>query len=196
MLINSVEFNGSRASLNQNFNQENLPEIPVCGKSNVGKSSFLNTVLKRKKIAKISSTPGKTQLINYFLVNSNFFIVDLPGYGYAKVSKKLQENWQKLLTAYLEETMVISGLFWLIDIRIGPNKNDMLMFDFLNYLQLPYSIIASKSDKLSKSQKMKQIKAISKKIKIPEENIIPFSSKSKEGLDKVYNIFDIFLNRI
>ena len=166
---------------------DGLPEIILCGRSNVGKSSFLNSVFNRKGIAKTSSTPGKTRSLNYYLVDNKFYFVDLPGYGYAKVQKKEQEYWERLIAEYLFSGRNIILAFHLIDSRHDPTNLDQLLNDYLRESDLPYSVILSKIDKLNQSQLNKTKKNIRQFF--PEllmgENLYIYSSLKGTGKNEI-----------
>lgn len=153
-----------------------MPEIAFLGRSNVGKSSFINSICNMKKLAKTSATPGKTRLINFFEINEKFMFVDLPGYGYAKVSAKMQEEWQKNLEDYLLNREQLKCLILLIDARHDIQKNDLMMIEWLNYHKLNYRIIATKADCYSKSKLQAHLNDLSK---IAGVKIYPFSTVDK-----------------
>ena len=162
-------------------------EFLLVGKSNVGKSSFINTILSRKNFARTSSKPGKTQTLNFYLVNENFYIVDVPGYGYANVSKAQQKKFGLMIEEYLTTRENLRLVFMLIDFRHKPGENDILMYDYLKYYNLPVTIIATKYDKVKSSQKDKQEKIIRETLKIKEEDrLVLFSSITKKGREEVY----------
>jgi len=149
MKIETVEFIKSVNNLKDR--PKPLPEICFVGRSNVGKSSLINMILSRK-IAKISATPGKTRFLNYFLINNNFYFVDLPGYGYAKISKEEQEKWKIFITSYLQNNQNLKLVFQLIDVRHEYKNNDKIMVDFLEYYNIPYIVVLTKSDKLGQQK--------------------------------------------
>lgn len=168
-----------------------LPEFAFAGRSNVGKSSFINAILSRKKLARTSSTPGKTRTINFYKINNNLRLVDLPGYGYAKVSKTEKAAWSKSINEYLEARDEILEIFLLVDIRHEPTALDKQMYDVL--LEHGYSgiVIATKSDKIAKGQHDKSINAIAKKLNIKNKDlIIPFSSEKKDMVDEVWFVLE------
>lgn len=162
-------------------------EFLLVGKSNVGKSSFINTILARKNFARTSSKPGKTQTLNFYLVNDKFYLVDVPGYGYANVSKSTQKKFGLMIEEYLTKRDNLRMVFMLIDFRHKPGENDILMYDYLKYYNLPVCLIATKYDKVKSSQKDKQEKIIKETLKIKEEDILVlFSSITKKGREEVY----------
>ena len=165
---------------------EDLPQTPYrevafVGRSNVGKSSLLNTLANNFKLAKVSSDPGKTRSINFYLVNNKFFMVDLPGYGFAKVSFKEQKRWRELIENYLKERDTLKGVFLLVDSRVGPTEKDRQMKDWLDFFGIPYVIVATKVDKLKSSERQKLKKKIEEGFGDKDFRIIPFSSKTREG---------------
>ena len=163
------------------------PEIAFAGRSNVGKSSLLNCLINRKRLALTSSSPGKTRLINYFEINSDTFLVDLPGYGYAKVSQDERNRWKKLIESYITKSRHLKGIIQIIDSRIGPTDLDMEMISWLIYLQKPMLIVATKTDKLPKSKIKNLLLKYSQKIEtIAKLDILPFSAKNKTGRKEVW----------
>lgn len=162
-------------------------EFLLVGKSNVGKSSFINTILCRKNFARTSSKPGKTQTLNFYLVNDNFYLVDVPGYGYANVSKTQQKKFGLMIEEYLTTRKNLKMVFMLIDFRHKPSENDILMYDYLKYYKLPVCVIATKYDKVKSSQRDKQEKVVRETLKIKEEDsLVLFSSITKKGREEVY----------
>lgn len=167
------------------------PEIAFAGKSNVGKSSLINSMINRKSLARTSSSPGKTQTINFYNVNEALYFVDLPGYGYAKVSVAIKEKWGKMIEKYLEKSKQLKLIFLLIDIRHEPSANDKMMYDWIVYQGYHPVIIATKLDKINRSQKDKQIKIIKETLAVePETIIVPFSSQTKQGVEEVWGIIE------
>ena len=164
------------------------PEVAVIGRSNVGKASLINTLFNRKNLAKISSTPGKTRLINYFSVDDQLYFVDLPGYGYAKLSKKMRSGWQKDIEAYLKSNLELKLVFLLLDSRREIMENDSLMIDWLRHYQIPYILVLTKSDKISNNQ----YKIINSKLrnKYPNQDILRFSSKNRTGKEDILKILE------
>lgn len=170
------------------------PEFAFAGKSNVGKSSLINALLNRKALARVSSQPGKTQTINYYLVNKELYFVDLPGYGYAKVSQEAKAAWGKMIERYLGKSAQLRVVFLLVDIRHEPNANDIQMYDWIVANGFEPIIIATKSDKISKGAASKQVALIKKTLNCPKETkVIPFSSENKSGVEDVYAVIDGYM---
>jgi GTP-binding protein len=170
------------------------PEIAFAGKSNVGKSSLINSLINRKSLARTSSQPGKTQTINFYNVNEALYFVDLPGYGYAKVSVAIKEKWGKMIEKYLEKSKQLKLIFLLVDIRHEPSANDKMMYDWIVYQGYHPVIIATKLDKIKRSQKDKHIKIIKETLSVePETIIVPFSSQTKQGIEEVWEIIEQML---
>lgn len=168
-----------------------LPEIAFAGKSNVGKSSLINGLLNRKSLARTSSQPGKTQTINFYNVNEALYFVDLPGYGYAKVSKEIQEKWGVMIEKYLRTSKQLKAVFLLIDIRHDPSANDKNMYEWIVYNGYEPIIIATKLDKIKRSQHAKHIKAIKDGLGVkPGTIVLPFSAQSKQGRDEILDLIE------
>ena len=164
-----------------------LPEIAFAGKSNVGKSSMINALMNRKSYAKTSSQPGKTQTINFYNINDVFYCVDLPGYGYAKTSIEIRQKWGKMIEKYLRVSKQLRQVFLLIDIRHKPSENDRLMYEWIIAQGYSPIIIATKRDKINRSQIQKQVKIVREGLGMPSDGmIIPFSAQTKQGLDKIW----------
>ena len=157
MKITDVELAVTAVRRSQ-YPTDGLPEFLLVGRSNVGKSSFINTIINRKNLARISSRPGKTQTLNFYFVNKSFYLVDVPGYGYAAVNRKLQEKFGKMIEEYLEKRDELRRVFMLIDFRIKPTEDDLLMYNFLKYYNIPVTIVATKVDKVGSSKKEKNKK--------------------------------------
>ena len=170
----------------------NMLEVAFAGRSNVGKSSLINALMNRKSYARTSQQPGKTQTINFYNINEALYFVDLPGYGFARVSKDTVEKWGKMIDNYLENSKVLRLVFLLVDIRHKPNKNDIQMYDWcVNYGFNPI-IIATKEDKVKRSQKAKLIKDIKQTLNVVEGTpVIPFSALSKSGRDEIWEYIDM-----
>ena len=169
----------------------NRPEVAFAGKSNVGKSSLINGLMNRKSLARTSAQPGKTQTINFYNINETMYLVDLPGYGYAKVSQSEKEKWGKMIERYLHTSKDLKAVFLLIDIRHDPSANDKMMYDWIVDQGFNPIIIATKLDKLKRSQVQKQVKAIKAGLKLlPGTVVIPFSAETKQGRDEIWNLVD------
>ena len=187
MVIKSAELEtvcGITSKLPENI----LPEIAFAGKSNVGKSSLINGLLNRKSLARTSSSPGKTQTINFYNINKELYFVDLPGYGYAKVSQEIRNKWGKMIERYLHSSKQLKVVFLLIDIRHAPGENDKIMYEWIVANGYKPVIIATKLDKIKRSQKDKCIKIIRETLKLDKETkIIPFSAVSKQGKEEIWD---------
>lgn len=171
--------------------KNNLPEIAFAGKSNVGKSSLINGLMNRKSLARTSSQPGKTQTINYYNINGQMYFVDLPGYGYAAANEKVKAQWGKLIEDYLYQSKKIYAVFLLIDIRHAPSENDRIMYDWILSRGYKPILIATKLDKIKRSQVGKQLKLICDTLEAEDDTtIIPYSSLSKQGREEIYELLD------
>ena len=171
-----------------------VPEIAFAGKSNVGKSSLINAFMNRKALARTSSSPGKTQTINFYNVNHAMYLVDLPGYGYAKVSQSVKEQWGKLIERYLHESKQLKAVFLLVDIRHDPSENDKTMYNWILHNGYQPIIIATKADKLKRSQIQKHVKAIKEGLQLRSGSVvIPFSAQSKQGREEIWNLVEELL---
>ncbi len=171
--------------------ENRLPEVAFAGKSNVGKSSLINALMNRKSLARTSSQPGKTQTINYYNINNSLYFVDLPGYGYARANEKVKAQWGRMVENYLHRSKMLRQVFLLIDIRHAPSENDRMMYDWI--LKNGYSpiIIATKLDKIKKSQIEAQMELIASTLRTEEGTVmLPFSSQTKQGRDEIYEILD------
>lgn len=165
------------------------PEVAFAGKSNVGKSSLINALMNRKSYARISATPGKTQTINFYNINSELYLVDLPGYGYARVSEKEREQWGRMIERYLHGSMQLRAVFLLIDIRHAPSANDKMMYRWVVERGYHPVIIATKLDKIKRSQVQKHVKMIKEGLElVPGTKVIPFSSSTKQGRDEIWEL--------
>lgn len=186
MVIRNVELE-TVCGVTSTLPENTLPEFAFAGKSNVGKSSLINALMNRKALARTSSQPGKTQTINFYNINREIYLVDLPGYGYAKVSEKEKEAWGKMIERYLHKSTMLKAVFLLIDIRHDPSKNDKMMYDWILHQGYEPVIIATKLDKLKKSQVAKQLKAIRTGLGLVSgTTVIPFSAKTKQGRDEIW----------
>ncbi len=180
MIIKNSDYAVSAVREDQ-YPKDNLPEIALAGRSNVGKSSLINTLLRRKNLARTSSQPGKTQTLNFYIVNEEFYLVDVPGYGYAKVSQKQREAFGEMIQDYLETRPNLKGLIILVDARHEPTKDDIAMYDYAQYLNLPILVVCTKMDKIKKSQINKVLSNLKKHLDLNYENVsvLTFSSVSK-----------------
>ncbi len=192
-IIKNAEFIKSAVKPSQ-YPGPDHPEIAFAGRSNVGKSSLINTIVNRKKLVKTSSKPGMTQLINFFLINGFTSFVDLPGYGYAKVSKKIRKTWGNMIETYLEMRPNLLGLVLLIDIRRGPEKEELELINWLIKARIDIIIVFTKADKLSKPKQQKALGPSLKKLNLQKEDIILFSAKSKLGKDQLLNKIEYIIN--
>ena len=174
--------------------QNKYPEVAFAGKSNVGKSSLINALMNRKSLARTSSQPGKTQTINYYNINDQIYFVDLPGYGYAKVSESVRSQWGKMIDNYLHESEQLKLVFLLVDIRHAPSENDRVMYRWVCESGFRPVIIATKLDKIKRSQIQNQLKLIGSTLEVDDDTlIIPFSAQSKQGREEIYGILDQIL---
>lgn len=194
MKIKNAEFITSAVEKKQ-YPAEGLPEIAFVGRSNVGKSSSINTLLNRRSIARISQNPGKTRTINFYKVNGEFYFVDLPGYGYAKVSKEEQGKWGGIMEKYLADRQELCSIFLLVDIRHEPKEDDRIMYEWIKHFGYDCTVIATKSDKITRGQYQKHMAIIRKKLGLAaDEKIILLSSLKKTGVDEVWNeIIDAYV---
>ena len=193
MDIKSAKFVTSATSINSEY-VENKNAIAFVGRSNVGKSSLINMLVGNSKLCKTSSTPGRTRLINYFLINDNVYFVDLPGYGFAKASKVEVDTWQSMIEPFLVENENLKCVCMLVDSRIEPTAQDKQMMKFLNYYRIPFVIIATKCDKFGKSQIKPQMQKIANALGVGKDNVFPSSGETKYGRLEILNKFDQFLN--
>lgn len=169
------------------FPEDNKNEFLLVGRSNVGKSSFINAIINRKNFARTSAKPGKTQTLNFYLINDFFYLVDAPGYGFAKVNKQLKDKFGLIMESYLESRKNLKMVFMLIDFRHKPTEDDILMYNYLKHYNIPVSIICTKVDKVSKNAQQKQINIITKELQVNREDLILFSSVTKMGKQEVHN---------
>ncbi len=187
----------SLAKIGTNFSHyptDGKPEIAFAGKSNVGKSTLINAILGRKALARTSSQPGKTRTINFYDVNNRLYVVDLPGYGYAKVPKSEVAKWGQMIEEYLQKREELRAIILLIDIRHEPGKNDIMMYDWLKHFGFDIIIAATKSDKINRSQIQKHLSVIRKTLKLqPEDVLIPFSGEKKTGVTELWAEIERFL---
>jgi GTP-binding protein len=181
LIIRNVEFIGGMAEKHGWRPDSPLPEIAFAGRSNVGKSSLLNSLVRRKSFARVSRTPGRTREINFFRINNGFVLVDLPGYGYARVSKEKKSEWRPMIESYLRRTTQLRGIVLLLDIRREPSEDDRDMLDFLAEVEVPTIVALTKTDKLSKAAARERAGEIARALALETEQIIPFSAQTGEG---------------
>ena len=172
----------------EQYPAEGLPEIALVGRSNVGKSSATNALLNRRNFARTSQTPGKTRTINFYKINNEFYFVDLPGYGYAKVAKSEKDKWGVIMERYLQDRQELCAIFLLVDIRHEPTNDDVMMYEWIKHFGYNCVVIATKADKISRGQYQKHISIIRKKLQLEkDEKVIPLSSSKKTGVEDVWN---------
>ena len=187
MKIRSSEIEVS-AIRKEQYPKEGLPEIALVGRSNVGKSSVTNALLNRRNFARTSQTPGKTRTINFYKINNEFYFVDLPGYGYAKVSKSEKDKWGVIMERYLQDREELCAIFLLVDIRHETTNDDVMMYEWIKHFGYNCVVIATKADKISRGQYQKHISIIRKKLQLEkDEKVIPLSSSKKTGVEDVWN---------
>ena len=190
MIIKSVNLE-TVCGVTSRLPENELPEFAFAGKSNVGKSSLINALMNRKAYARTSSQPGKTQTINFYNINNAFYYVDLPGYGYAKVSLEAKEKWGKMIERYLSRSRMLKMVFLLVDIRHDPSATDKSMYDWIVYNGYHPVIIATKLDKINRSQVAKHTKAIRQGLGMaPEDILIPFSAETKQGREEIWELLE------
>jgi GTP-binding protein len=181
LIIRNVEFIGGMAEKHGWRPDSPLPEVAFAGRSNVGKSSLLNALIRRKSFARVSRTPGRTREINFFRVNNGFVLVDLPGYGYARISKEKKAEWRPMIESYLRRTTQLRGIVLLLDIRREPSEDDRAMLDFLAEVEVPTIVALTKTDKLSKAGALERASEIARALALQPDQIIPFSAHTGEG---------------
>lgn len=194
MIIKSVNLE-TVCGVTSRLPENHLPEIAFAGKSNVGKSSLINALMNRKSYARISAQPGKTQTINYYHINDDLYLVDLPGYGYAKVSEEIKAKWGKMIENYLHTSPTLRAVFLLIDIRHAPSANDVVMYDWVIRNGFQPIIIATKLDKIKRSQVAKQVKLLKTTLNVvPGTPVIPFSAQTKQGREEIWELIEQFIS--
>lgn len=182
MMIKKAKFLLSQSKFGT-FPQQGMQEIAMAGKSNVGKSSLINSLTRNSKLARTSSAPGKTRLINYYEINEDFLLVDLPGYGFAKAPKSEQQNWAQMIEGYLTGSQNLKHVFHLVDIRHTPTREDQMMTEYLRHYDIPFSVIATKADKLSKAQRSRSIPVICRTLAVQPWEILTYSSEDLTSRD-------------
>ncbi|ACH40807.1 MULTISPECIES: ribosome biogenesis GTP-binding protein YihA/YsxC [Citrifermentans] len=193
MIVKQTEFIKS-ATKPAHYPEGNLPEIAFAGRSNVGKSSLVNVLVNRKNLVRTSSTPGRTQLINFFQVNDDFMLVDLPGYGYAKVPLAVKKEWRPMMETYLSKRRNLRGVVLILDIRRTPTEEDLQMLAWLRAFSVPPIVVITKCDKVSKNERARQSAVIMEKMQLKKEELNYFSALSKEGKDAVWARIDALLS--
>ncbi len=194
MKIESVELKNMAVRTSQ-YPDDNKPEFLLVGRSNVGKSSFINSLIARKNFARTSATPGKTQTLNFYFVNESFYLVDVPGYGYASVDKDTQKKFGLMIEEYLINRKNLKRVFLLVDYRHKPTEDDLLMYNFMKYYNLDVTIVATKYDKVGQKDRAKCDKALNEAFELQgNDNIVVFSSVTKKGREEVYSIITDCLN--
>jgi GTP-binding protein len=196
MIVKKAELVAVAVKKNQ-YPEDNKREIAFAGRSNVGKSSLLNLLVNRKNLARVSGSPGKTRTINFYEINDEFRIVDLPGYGYAKVSKSVTENWGDMIEAYLKDRQGLVKVVQLVDVRHAPSAQDVQMYEWLKHYGFDGVVVATKSDKISRNEMTKNISEIRKTLGLsPEDKVIPVSSLKRTGYDKLMEELDRLLEEV
>ena len=197
MEIKSAEFITSAVTNDGVLNPNGLPEFMLLGRSNVGKSSFINALVNQKNLARTSQNPGKTQTLNIYLINGDFIFVDVPGYGYAKVSKSLKEKFGIMIENYIRNRQELKRAFLLVDFRHNPTEDDILMYNFLKYYNIPVTVVATKADKVkNKDRKSNKANIIEKLNLTGNDKLIVTSSESKEGLGLIKQVLDDEMNNL
>ena len=191
--VKQAKFLTSASKISKDFAGFSLPEIAIVGRSNVGKSSFINGFCNNGKLAKTSSTPGRTRLVNFFEIDKKFILVDLPGYGFAKAGKSEQDKWEAMIDGYFENSKNLVSVIMLVDIRHEPSNLDKMMMDYVYHYNIPVTVIATKLDKIKKSELQRKITDIAAGLKIGKSNVFVTSAETKTGYEKVYERLDQFL---
>lgn len=195
LAIKSLEFLGGMASVGGWRPESSLPEIAFAGRSNVGKSSLLNRLVRRKKLARVSNTPGRTREVNFFNVNKQFILVDLPGYGYARVSKERRAEWKPLIEGYLRKSVELRGIVQLLDARHDPTPDDASMLDFLSEVGVPTLIALTKIDKLKPAERKAVAIRRAADLGLDSDQVIPFSAVTGEGRDELAEAIEVLLEQ-
>ena len=189
MQIKKAKFVCSMSAFRE-FPGQGLPEVAMVGKSNVGKSSLINSLTRNGKLARTSSEPGKTRLVNLFAINDSFFLVDLPGYGFAKAPKQEKEKWAAMIEGYLTGSKHLKRVYQLVDLRHAPTEDDAMMVRYLRHYDIPFTVIATKADKLSKAQRGRNIPVICRTLEVQPWEILTYSSKDGTGRDRLLELLE------
>ena len=189
MQIKKAKFVCSMSAF-RDFPGQGLPEVALVGKSNVGKSSLINSLTRNGKLARTSSEPGKTRLVNLFAINDSFFLVDLPGYGFAKAPKQEKEKWAAMIEGYLTGSKHLKRVYQLVDLRHAPTEDDAMMVRYLRHYDIPFTVIATKADKLSKAQRGRNIPVICRTLEVQPWEILTYSSKDGTGRDRLLELLE------
>ena len=195
LVIRSLEFLGGMASPGGWRPDPTLPEVAFAGRSNVGKSSLLNKLIRRRKFARVSNTPGRTREVNFFKVNDAFVLVDLPGYGYARISKERRAEWKPLIESYLKSSPQLRGIVHLLDVRHDPTNDDRQMLDFLGELGVPTIVVLTKIDKLTATERARRVPALSATLGLDADQVVPFSAVTGEGRNELAEAIDTLLTQ-
>ena len=194
MKVNNARLVISAVSQRQ-YPGDHLPEIALAGRSNVGKSSFINKLIQRKSLARTSSKPGKTQTLNFYNINEMFYFVDVPGYSYAKISKVERKKWGNMMEEYFQTRDCLKAVILVTDSRHAPTQDDIQMYEYLKFYNLPVAIIATKVDKVSRSKREKYLKRTRQTLKVESDDlVIPFSAETGEGKEKLWTIIKKYIN--
>ena len=194
MMIKKAKFLLSQSRF-ESFPQQGMPEIAMAGKSNVGKSSLINSLTRHSKLARTSSEPGKTRLINYYAINEDFLLVDLPVYGFARAPKSEQDKWAQMIEGYLTGSQQLKHVFHLVDIRHVPTREDQMMTEYLRHYDIPFTVIATKADKLSKAQRSRSIPVICRTLVVQPWEVMTYSSEDLTGREALLDKIDEILGR-
>lgn len=189
MIVRKAKFVKSLSAF-ETFPGQGLPEIAMVGKSNVGKSSLINNLTGNSRLARTSSEPGKTRLVNLFLINEAFFLVDLPGYGFAKAPKQEKQKWADMIEGYLRNSRHLKRVFQLVDVRHAPTEDDQLMVEYLRHYDIPFTVVATKADKLSKAQRSRSIPVICRTLGVQPWEVMAHSSRDGTGRDRLLELIE------
>lgn len=178
----------------EQYPDDHLPEIGLAGRSNVGKSSLINTLINRKNLARTSGKPGKTQTLNFYLINELLYFVDVPGYGFAKVSKKERDAWGRMIETYLTDREDLKAVILIVDLRHAPSNDDVMMYDWLKHYEIPVIVVATKSDKIPKGKWAKHLKVVNQTLKLePTDKLVTFSSQTGQGKEDVWSAIKSYI---